>query len=529
LPERESPRKFDLEADYPASFPDQPIEGHILIITAINKMNNERAAEIKILFPDTQPKYAVVDDIKVLAKSGYKELFKTLLKTYITSNNEMEVFINNMEASLIEKFRPYINHTILKINNKLQSLNKKLGIFVAGGDATRRYKNDISVTKDIDTKIYIPSDLASDKPRIEKIVIKKLLKLCSFLIDNRSSLFNKIAFPYPLNHMSSDDEYDYNASFIINETDDPNLLNFRFRQIFKGIFPVDLLSLDYRCKIVFNVKHKSSQKEFEFIYKYDIAFLDVVLETLNAPDNYYEKYSVLSNGLPVCGLAFLLKDLQNTYNSDASSLLRFLGNKNNKDFDRYIALNVILNDENFIFKSNREIIETQKYTSNTRKRALLDNIEPFKTNKEPNSTFNLIKTSYLSIVKEREDKQGKSRAKNKAKIALSYNKEELFKDLGVVQQFGGAFANINIGIGKMNLNDTYQDYILFDDYDNSRYEITTNDYIDNSNISDDDKYDVLKYYIPNYDYDDEIFNKYYNENKDFFSNKDKVNIIEFSA
>ncbi len=109
------------------------------------------------------------------------------------SNSTMANFINKKEAQIIDTFRPYINSTIININNELQSEFKDLsertdsgvGIFVAGGDAIRRYKNNVSVTKDIDTKIYIPNNEFSNKEnidRITKIVINNLLKLVSFFI-----------------------------------------------------------------------------------------------------------------------------------------------------------------------------------------------------------------------------------------------------------------------------------------------------------------------------------------------------------
>jgi hypothetical protein len=144
LPERESPRKFDLEADYPASFPDQPIEGHILIITAINKMNNEPAAEIKIIFPETQPKYAVVDDIKVLAKSGYKELFKTWNKD--VSMDDVSYAKHGLGQMLYKKAVEWIkqNRPIVKslagfVSSKesYRARNKALG-----NPSYTRYRND---------------------------------------------------------------------------------------------------------------------------------------------------------------------------------------------------------------------------------------------------------------------------------------------------------------------------------------------------------------------------------------------------
>ena len=442
-----------------------------------------------------------------------KDIFKTLLKLYMTSIPEMDMFINTMEANIIEIFRPYINQLILNINRILQDQHNKLGIFIAGGDATRRYKNDISITKDIDTKIYIPKDLEYEKQFIETNVINELIKLCSYLINNRLSLFNIDSFPYDLNKETTDTNYEYSAQFIINEVSDNNLLNFRFRQIFKGNFPVDLLSLDYRCKIIFTVKHIKTQKEFEFQYKYDIAFLDVVLEVLNGYDNYYEKYSVLSNNrLPVCGLDFLLKDLQNTYTSETSSLLRFLGNKNHKDYNRYIALNKILIEDNFSFdKATRTFTETSKYRTNTSKRATLDAISLFEI-REDNEIYILIKRCY-EILKEKN---------NGKKIALSYNKLDLNQIIAdAAKSKGGAFSNLLKGISRMQIsndndikdNDGYENNIS-DFYNN---DLTTKEEIFNNFITiDNDRINNI---------DNQIFN-YYNNANYFFKRGKKDIIIE---
>ena len=418
-----------------------------------------------------------------------------------------------MEANIIEIFRPYINRLILNINSILQFKNNKLGIFIAGGDATRRYKNNISITKDIDTKIYIPKDLEHEKQFIETTVIDELIKLCSYLINNRLSLFNIDSFPYDLNKETTDTNYEYSAQFIINEVSDNNLLNFRFRQIFKGNFPVDLLSLDYRCKIIFIVKHIETQKIFEFQYKYDIAFLDIVLEVLNGNDNYYEKYSVLSNnGLPVCGLDFLLKDLQNTYTSETSSLLRFLGNKNHKDYNRYIALNKILIEDNFSFdKATRTFTETSKYRTNTSKRATLDAISLFEI-REDNEIYILIKRCY-EILKEKN---------NGKKIALSYNKLDLNQIIAdAAKSKGGAFSNLLKGISRMQIsndndikdNDGYENNIS-DFYNN---DLTTKEEIFNNFITiDNDRINNI---------DNQIFN-YYNNANYFFKRGKKDIIIE---
>ena len=67
-----------------------------------------------------------------------------------------------IEKWFISKFRPAINSCILEINADLEKFNVKL--FISGGDAMRRYKNDISFTKDIDTKLYINNATGTSDP-----------------------------------------------------------------------------------------------------------------------------------------------------------------------------------------------------------------------------------------------------------------------------------------------------------------------------------------------------------------------------
>ena len=279
-----------------------------------------------------------------------------LLRLYANTYSEIEQNINNIEIKIIDVLRPYINETILKINNSLRLLNKEyddkiFGIFVAGGDALRRYKNDISQTKDIDSKIYVQQSNIDDMDfmsKMDNLILIELCNLVCFLIINTEKLFQNIDKTYTT---SDNHEIQYELS---NKNQDRGQTNFRYRQVYKNKdFPVDLYSLDYRCKIKITL---NDDNDTMLEYEYKIAFLDVVVEAL---DNFkYEQYEqqgikkqnvVYSNGIPISSLEFLINDLNKTYHNDQSSLARFVNGKISKDEERYKALLSIKAEDKFIY------------------------------------------------------------------------------------------------------------------------------------------------------------------------------------
>lgn len=280
--------------------------------------------------------------------------YTDLQKIYALSYEPISSIINQMEINIIETLRRYINRTMININKEVRELNPEIGLFVVGGDALRRYKNDISVTKDIDCKIYVPKVLLTKDliDGINSIIISELLKLVSYLIENSDKIFTEVISVHETELYKIDYE-------LINE--DPNIKNFRYRQIYKNPFPVDLYSLDYRCKINVEVKDNiNPAMNTKFFYNYDIAFLDVVLEILDIARTFYNDNVILSNGIPISKLEFLLSDLKNTYNSDTSSLLRFIGGKITKDYVRYNTLLELIKENKFKYSEDRLIIEKRE-------------------------------------------------------------------------------------------------------------------------------------------------------------------------
>jgi hypothetical protein len=285
-------------------------------------------------------------------------LYIDLQKLYALSFEPISSVINSMEIKIIDELRPYMNKTIKDINDSINLLNSDIGLFVAGGDALRRYKNDISVTKDIDCKIYIPKVLSNEQliNRIKKIIVNELINLVCYLIENIDSIFSGLDTHY------ENDLYKINYTL---SNEEESITNFRFRQIFKDPFPVDLYSLDYRCKIEVEVKDNLNQAmNTKYNYNYDIAFLDVVIEILDSLDIFYKDNAVLSNDIPISKLEFLLKDLKNTYNNDTSSLLRFIGGKITKDYQRYNALLELIKNKKFIYSTESLIKEKRESPDN---------------------------------------------------------------------------------------------------------------------------------------------------------------------
>jgi hypothetical protein len=268
-----------------------------------------------------------------------EKVFISLLDKFL-KNTQIGRIVNDLEVEIIERFRPYINACIVNINNQLQAIpefNNDIGIFVAGGDSIRRYKNDITQTKDIDSKIHVPYKYQTEDnlKKILLILLENLFNLCAYFIVFKEHIFTEQIKRFQYAH----DGITYNLEFILYNTDPAkDLSNFKFRQIYKDTFPVDLFSLDYKCEAILNVSDRSGLNR-NLPFDFEISFLDVVVEMLYDDTSYYKTNSVLSNnGLAVSSLEFLIQDLTKTYNSMKSSSLRFLSGKIEKDHVRYDEL-----------------------------------------------------------------------------------------------------------------------------------------------------------------------------------------------
>lgn len=423
----------------------------------------------KLIFTSTETKIKALSDICKIYELTFKDVklpnqhtYNILSKQLYLSHPDIQEFANTVETKIIECLRPYINQTIININNDLKELEFKdnfgkpkkgkelTGIFVAGGDAIRRYNYTASVTKDIDTKIYLSTEIPLEKFDNKKIlddcIINNLLVLLIFLIRNKHEIFRNINNSRNLK-ITSEKGIDVEFTLI---SSDENILDFKLRKLFKNPFPVDLYSLDYNAKIMFE---NNIQKQ----YDYEIAFLDIAFEQL--AENYYKKYAVISNGLPISRMKFLLDDLKKTYNSDLLSVLRFQGGKIVKDFHRYEELYKIyvkseqLTQETSYYIRKEIDIETGKYKVNGE--YLINFIDPQqqRLNLELDQAIFIDKTPILrdefyDIFKTEYDSRNRT---NKEKVLFDYQLPKTMQ--------GGAFQYIN-----PKVMDLYNKYINYNDY-----------------------------------------------------------------
>jgi len=328
-----------------------------------------------------------------------EKAFIKLLDKFLKTTN-IGSFMNNLEIEIIEKFRPFINACILNINLELQSIpefNKDIGIYVAGGDAIRRYKNDITQTKDIDTKIYIPKQYHENTvylQQIVRIIYTNVIKLYTYFLIYKDSILGQQNKQRIEKYSSS--LFDYEVKIDLYNLIDKKISNFRFRQLYKKpTFPIDLFSIDYKGETSFKITKKDTLEVVSLPFNFEISFLDIVVEMLDTNESYYKKYSIFSNNLPTSTLEFLIEDLTKTYNSIKSSSFRFLSGKIEKDHTRYDTLLKIKdNIENPVI--NTDIDGNTEYKS----------LNPFKYQIDPDGTKRIVSDTnyYLPLqVLQRED------------------------------------------------------------------------------------------------------------------------------
>jgi len=353
-------------------------------------------------------------------------LHGNLIKSALSSHSDMEKFINESEEIIINRLRPYINQTIYNINEDIKKLkfknnygdeiigNKISGIFVLGGDAIKRYDFDSTTTKDIDAKIYIPGEInlndVTNYYTINNCIVEHLFKLLSFLIINEKTIFSDLN----LSKIIDDSNFKCTANFkLLSENHD--FLNFRFRQSPKNQFPVDLYSLDYRCIVEFEYSLEPGviiNKK----YNHDIAFIDIVIQ--QSTENNYEKYALISNGVPISSLDFLIDDLKNIYNNDLSSLLRFIVGKSKKDYNRFIILNDIKKNHSKYYTINPE---EKTITFTDEKKIFLDKMTDYRIhyNDEIKKYYDLFNKKYKKFCNANDI--------IKRKIVFKYDKDDIIR------------------------------------------------------------------------------------------------------
>jgi hypothetical protein len=303
--------------------------------------------------------------IKIL--NIYKILFGYRKKSYNTffvekiehtickyAYKHYDAFVDFVDKWFMANFRPYINSFILEINNVLFD-KYKIKLFIAGGDAMRRYDNDISFTKDIDTKLYVGNIVTLNPDNgmtkeamlldIENIIAEKITVLNHHLEEHLANIVQiqdtKSGKKQYEILLKEDGDNIFSILTKINyfkDDEGKSASQFRVRKILKRRdFPVTLYSIDFRTQLIHWKKHENNGKTtLTKIKKYnhDISILDVILQDGDG-ENFDESDMTSDGEIPVASLQFILKDFYNTYNNDERALARLSSGKYQKDIARF--------------------------------------------------------------------------------------------------------------------------------------------------------------------------------------------------
>lgn len=281
------------------------------------------------------------------------EKIRENINKYSAINGTYEKFIDYVERWLMSIFRPAINSFIIEINYELYK-KYKIKLFIAGGDAMRRYNYNISSTKDIDTKLYIKnikeisgSEETYDNIKIDvkEIIVRNIVKLRNYLENTFRDLFKITTIEINERGEKIIKVIDYsNTPVVFTNTKGENFKlffvsqdkqnqHFRTREIKKSEkFPVDLFSIDYNATIQ-KVNEKTNMTKDNVL---NISLLDVVLQE----DDYNEGYCTTTNinNISIASLNFLQYDLENTYSIEDRAIARISSGKYIKDIQRYKTL-----------------------------------------------------------------------------------------------------------------------------------------------------------------------------------------------
>lgn len=192
----------------------------------------------------------------------------------------------------------------------------------------RRYKKDITVTKDIDTKIYIAPGVKSVKTEVERIVAKNLSKLTCYLSQHKMHIFGDVP----------SDRLVYNTGRlkcgIIFLTNSAHNLQYRMRLIKKtDSFPVTLYSVDFRGYFTGEIDGQ------RFSIRYDVPIVDVVIQENTHGYTFAQAVEMRhTNGIPVATRKFLVHDIIHTYENEDLAIMRYGAGKIKKDKSRFNAL-----------------------------------------------------------------------------------------------------------------------------------------------------------------------------------------------
>jgi hypothetical protein len=219
-----------------------------------------------------------------------------------------EAAMDECQTKLVESLRPVINATIASIDSHLGG-----GTFVVGGNAMRRYVRSIVISKDIDSKVYIPNGKnMGESVEIVKEVASKATALLigikdSILPENERRLVGGVPFSACYRDPNADD-----LQFRLRYS--PEQENGRPR----------LISIDY--KMIIRIGN--------YDFKHVIAVLDVVIQRLPS-------HAETSEGR-VASLAWIIDDLRSTWEATPHASQRLWAGKREKDMSRFRELDKVL-------------------------------------------------------------------------------------------------------------------------------------------------------------------------------------------
>lgn len=349
-------------------------------------------AYVNNTIPMSQIKYEAYKHILIIYDHIFKDskyknkfLIKEIIKKLILAT-QIDVY-TDIEEALVNTIRPYVNSFLKNINFKLMSVyGDKAFLMLVGGDAMRRYDINISKTSDFDTKLYIREQSTKRRGRgkeqikddIHSLLIEEMSIFTTFLSSNHINILPSGQKIY--NIVESD-------NFIVTSRILTPFNQFRLRYIKKSEdFPIDLYSIDFRTTI--NAQFQNANVELHV----DIPFLDIVIiQDKNASiDQLISKSK--SQIIPIASLNFLLKDLNNIYETPHLAAARYWNDKVTKDKYRFRILTEI-KENNFGQKTASDLdvlIETD----------FMNSVENVKLGKEYSTIFNeLINKSTSNKIK----------------------------------------------------------------------------------------------------------------------------------
>lgn len=312
----------------------------VYLIQKLNKINISNPSKtINKVFGDIKQLYIRLFGKFKCFNGFFIEKIDNLLLEY--NLTQYQSFIDFIDKYYMLLFRPAINSFIMDINKELfEKHNVKL--FIAGGDAMRRYNYDISFTSDIDCKLHIKNATGENaKNEIAKIVMKHVVKLRNYLEERKAIVLSELiskrnkglgVFEYMI------DNQGIKIDVLLDDELKNKYQQFRVRDNKKNdAMPVDLYSIDFRYKISHYDISNPQQPKLINRFNHLISILDVVI--IDEKD-YHSADLVEDNGVAYASREFLLKDFETTYTTEDMALGRISNDKAKKDILRYTQMSL---------------------------------------------------------------------------------------------------------------------------------------------------------------------------------------------